>query len=562
MALSTALLAVSALCELLLPTMMSRILDRGVYQTARADAAGELLRACAGMLGVAALSLGAVLLGYYIVYQVVSGFTRSLRAAIFRKVHEMSFEQIGTIGVSKLVTRTTHDVGNLNWIASMLCGSFLIIPLMFLGGLVMCLRKDLTLTLIILLAVPLVFTVVLLLSRKITGLWEISESYCDRQNDLVRERLRGIRVIRAFGREDAAHARICDATRSMADHMIRANVTMEIVAPLATFVLNVAAVLIVLTGGLRIERGAGLTPGDVFAVVQYVAIILSAMVSASFAVVMLPHAKVAARRISEIMEVKTEALPEAGDLVLSGRIDLEHVSFCYPGSKEPALEDVSMHVAPGDRICIIGGTGAGKSTLVRLLLGFYAPSEGTVRFDGVDAEELSAADIRNNLSCVLQKSMLYAGTLRDNVAMGDPGADAEAIRSAVEDAQLADFADAQAEGLDYKVEQAGSNLSGGQKQRVAIARALLKQAPIYVFDDSFSALDFLTEARLRACLSRRLEGRTQIVITQRVVSAMHSDCIYVLSDGRLVDAGRHETLLKRCRLYREIYDSQTGGDRR
>ncbi len=613
-ALATFLMAISAICNLLLPTLMSNVLDKGVYGAAEADTFGYILKTAAWMLGLSLLSLASVAGGYWVVYHVISGYTWGLRSALFRKVHTMTLAEVGRIGASNLVTRSTHDVGTLNWVISMLCGSIIIIPLMFLGGVFLCMRKDFRLSLVILCAVPLLILVVLLMSKKIDKLWEISDEYCDKQNDLVRERLRGIRVIRAFDRERYAHEKITGATRIMADNIIRANVRMAVIDPMAAFALNTAALVVVYLGGLRMERGSGLTPGDVFAMIQYINIILGAIVSVSFAIVMLPHVRVAAKRLSQVTDsTGLEDDRPAEGLVFSGAIDLDHVSFTYPGSSLPALSDVDLHIGAGEWVSVIGGTGSGKTTLAELLLAFRAPTEGSLRFGtvgaaigrppeadpadlrdvneqatavgadahigpapdlhdavGADAHigpapdlrevnDISPKDVRDNISCSLQKSMLYAGTVAENLRMGKPEAGDEELWAALELAQIADFLREKPEGLDFKLEPAATNISGGQKQRLAIARALLKDAPIYVFDDSFSALDFLTEAKVRKAMNEKLAGRTRIVITQRVVSAMHCDRIFVLADGALVGAGTHAELLESCPIYREIYLSQTGG---
>ena len=559
-ALATLLMAISAVCDLLLPTLMSNVLDKGVYGAAETDTFPYILKTAGLMLAVSLISVASVAGGYWVVYHVISGYTWSLRSAIFRKVHTMTLAEVGRIGASNLVTRSTHDVGTLNWVVSMLCGNLVIIPLMFLGAVFLCMRKDFWLSLIILCAVPLLIAVVLLMSKKIAHLWEVSDEYCDRQNDLVRERLRGVRVIRAFDREGYAHRRVTEATRVMSDNIIRANVNMAIIDPLAAFVLNLAVLLIVWLGGVRMERGGSLSPGDIFAMIQYVNIILASIISVSFAIVMLPHARVAAKRLGQVTESTglEDDRPAAG-LTFTGQIDLDHVSFTYPGSPAPALTDVDLHIRAGEWVSVIGGTGSGKTTLAELLLAFRAPTEGKLCFDGREVTDLSPKDVRANISCSLQKSMLYAGPVADNLRMGKPDASDEELWAALELAQVADFIREQPDGLGFKLEQAGTNVSGGQKQRLAIARAILKDAPIYIFDDSFSALDFLTEAKVRTALNEKLAGKTRIVITQRVVSAMHSDRIFVLSDGRLVGVGTHAELLESCSIYREIFLSQTGG---
>ena len=556
--LAVLLSAASTLCELLLPTIMSDILDKGVDL---ADLS-YILRCCGRMLIVALISLGTVLGGAYLSAQVVAGFCTDLRETVFNRVNNMSFEEFSSIGTSALLSRATHDIGNLSWVASMLSGSVVTIPVLFLGGVLLAMRKDTVLALIMLVFVPVVFVIVTVIGRKIEPLWVISDSYVDKQNDIVRERLHGIRVIRAFNSEPREHKRIDEATHVMADNIIHANVSMGLVSPLTIALMNMAAVLIVWIGGWRMENGlSGVSGGDIFAIVQYVALTMNGVVMAAFMIVMLPHAKVAAGRIGVVLNSEDIADPNPEEaLELKGDIEFKHVSFCYDGASVPAVEDVSLHIRAGEKVAVIGGTGSGKSTLVQLLMSFRLPTSGKIYFDGRDAATINRKTIRDNMSCVLQRPAIYSGSIRRNIEMGRPGASEEEIEEAVGIAQMADYVDSLPDGLEHMLEQSGKNLSGGQKQRICIARAILKNAPIFIFDDSFSALDFMTEARLRARLGEKIQGRTQIVITQRISSAMSSDCIFVMDGGRLVDAGRHEELLERCRIYREIYVSQTGGE--
>lgn len=553
------LMAISTVCELLLPDIMSDILNTGVYN-------GDLnyiFRCCAKMLAVALISLGSVLGGWYISSKVVAGFCADLRQGVFRKVNTMRFEDISRMGSSALLTRSTHDVGTLSWVASMLSGSVITIPVLFIGGVVLALGKDAVLSLVLLLFIPLVFAAVVRIGKKIEPLWETSDKYMDKQNDIVRERLHGIRVIRAFNSEPREHKRIEDATQVMAENIIRANVSMGVISPLSIALMNMAVVLIVYLGGFRMERGlSSASGGDIFAVIQYITLIMNGVVMAAFSIVMYPHAKVAAKRIGEVLEVETPAEPGEEELHFSGDIRLENLSFGYEGAAENAVSDISLHIRPGQQVAIIGGTGSGKSTLVQLLMGFRRPSAGHIYFDGRDSTSISPKTIRENISCVLQKAAIYSGSIRKNIAMGRPGATDEELLAAAEIAQMGDYLASLPEGLDHELTQSGKNLSGGQKQRICIARAVVKNAPIYIFDDSFSALDFLTEARLRKALSERTAGKTRIVITQRVSSAMSCDCIFVMDKGQLVDAGSHQELLERCKIYQEIYVSQTGGERR
>lgn len=562
-ALATLFMAISVLCDLMLPTIMSNILDHGIYRSAIENTFPYIAKMCAIMFAIATVSLASVILGYRFTSRITTAFTRDLRSAIFRKVHTMTFEEMGRIGTGGLISRSTHDVGTLSWVASMLSGNIIIIPILFIGSFALCFSKSVLLSLIVLAAVPFVFLIVVLLGKKITHLWEISDAYCDKQNDIVRERIHGIRVIRAFNSEPHEHERISDATHIMAENIIKANTTMALTTPIATFVLNFTVLLIVWFGGQQLKTNSGLTPGDIFAIIQYIVLVLNALISASFAIIMFPHAKVAARRVGDVLNASGSAdsiAPE--ELTFSGRIDIEDASFQYEGADYAALSHITMHIRPGDKISVIGGTGSGKSTLVSLLLSFRQPTDGRILFDGRDATTISRKTIRKNISCALQKSMIYSGTVEKNVRMGRMDASPEDVLEALDIAQMSDFISEQPDGVEYVLEQSGANLSGGQKQRLAIARCIIKDAPIYIFDDSFSALDFLTEARLRTRLNEQFRGKTQIVITQRVTSAMNSDCIFVLDKGNLVGAGTHSELLERCEIYREIFASQTGGARK
>lgn len=559
MLLGVLLIAVSGVCSLLLPTIMSDILNRGVYLSDW----DYILRCSAKMLVVTAISLGAVVAGTWFRTRVVSGFCADLRAAVFSRVNQMPFEEVSRIGTSALLTRSTHDVGTMAWVADMLSSNIITIPVLFFGGVALAFSKDPALALIILLALPIITAAMLIIGRKVEPLWKISDSYCDKQNDLVRERLHGIRVIRAFNREEQEQGKIADATRVMAEHIIEANVKMGLASPLAIALMNLVAVAIVFFGGSRMQSGvSSASGGDIFAMVQYVALVMNGIVMAAFALVMYPHAKVAAGRIGEVMAAKTVDDTPGEDITFAGDIRMEDVTFCYEGADAAAVSHVTLHIAPGEKAAIIGGTGSGKSTLVQLLMAFRQPTEGKIYYDGRDAATLNRRTIRQNISCVLQRAGIYSGTIRENIAMGRPDAAEEEIWQAAAVAQMTDYIKAQPEGLDHVLVQAGKNLSGGQKQRVSIARAVLKNAPIYLFDDSFSALDFMTEANLRRALAEKAAGKTQIVVTQRVTSAMNSDKIFVMDGGMLVDAGTHRELLERCGVYREIYLSQTGGDRR
>lgn len=546
--------SLSSLCDLLLPTLMSQILDNGV----RNKDFSYICMSCLMMLLVASVSLGSIIWGNKIGTDVVAAFCADLRTDIFKKVNTFSFDEFGKHGTAALVTRATHDVGTVSWIASMLCGTVATIPMLFIGGFVLALSKDVLLSLILLAFIPLILLVVILIGKKVLPLWKRSDLYIDKQNAIMRERLRGIRVIRAFLSEDHEHDRIAEATHVMAESIIKGNTSMGILVPMATFLLNFAIVIIVYLSGVRMDS-TPLSAGDVFAIVQYVTLVMNAVIIASFAIVMFPHAQVASNRIGEIFD--TEGMGDAfvgKEHMLEGNIRFENVSFSYGGT-ENAVDQINLNIEKGQKVAIIGGTGSGKSTLISLILGFRMPTGGKVLFDGISSREIAKHCLRESISSVLQGSAIYTGTIAENIRMGKPDASEEELLEAARIAQLADFIGSLEEKMEHEIKQAGKNLSGGQRQRLSIARAIVKNAPIYIFDDSFSALDFLTEKKLRSALNEKIKGKTQIVVTQRVTSAMSADCIFVMDKGRLVDYGKHDALLEHCKVYREIFASQTGG---
>ncbi len=549
----------ATVCDLMLPTIMSNIVDKGIYLSDM----DYIKKNCLYMFIIALFGLASTIIGTKFTAEIVSGFCCDLRRMVFAKVNTMTFGEVNQIGTAALITRSTHDTETLGWIASIFCGNILTIPMLFFGGVILSFRKDVLLSLIILLFVPIVFIAVVIIGKKIEPLWRISDEFIDKQNDIMRERLRGIRVIRAFGKEDHEHERIADATKKMAYNIIKSNVSMGVISPFTLFLLNFSVVLIVYIGAIRMETGTGaVSAGDIFAIIQYVTLIMTSIMNASFVIVMLPHAKVAINRISEVLSAKgySNNIPEES-LEFSGSVIFDNVSFKYDGATEPAVSNVSFKIEPGQKVSVIGGTGSGKSTLVSLMMCFRMPTEGKVIYDGRSTDTLNHKTVRKNISCVLQNSSIYSGTIKDNILMGKPDANDDEIYESADIAELSDFVESLEKGFEHELNQSGKNLSGGQKQRLSIARAVIRNAPIYIFDDSFSALDFLTESKLRAKLAKKANGRTQIVVTQRVTSAMNSDVILVMDKGKLVDLGKHNELLERCDIYREIYDSQTGGTR-
>lgn len=548
------MLVLSTVCSVTLPTLMTNIVDYGI----NAKDIDYVYRTCAIMAAVTAADVVLVVVAYKIGQEAVAAFCGDLRAEIFAKANAMPMDAFKKMGTGALITRSIEDVDRVGDVLNTLMSALSAIPFTMILGTVLAFRKDPVLALILFAFVPVILAVVVLVSRRLHPLWKLSDEYMDKQNALIRSRLSGIRVVRAFNRESAEQEKIDKATHIMAGNIINANIRAGLISPVCMLVLNLVTVLILYVGAFRITlEGSKLTVGGILAVIEYVGMIMSGIMTISFSISEIPRARVNCMRLGEVLSA--ESIPEATDTHLppfKGAVSLKKVGYRYPGSEGSALSGVDMEIAAGEKVALIGGTGSGKSTLVRLLTGLSAPTEGELRFDGKPVSEISEQRIRDNVSCVLQKDTIFSGTIGENVAAGRQVSDEE-INAAIEDARLAEFVDEQKEKLAYPVTQRGGNLSGGQKQRLAIARAILKPAAIYIFDDSFSALDFMTESKLRARLAERLKGKTQIIVTQRVTTAMNCDKIYVFDAGTINASGTHSQLMESCGIYREIYLSQT-----
>ncbi len=551
-------MTVSTVCNLMLPTIMSNIVDKGIHLSDM----DYIVNSCLIMLLISLIGFGAVVIGQKSTAEVVAGFCGDLRHMVFEKVNTMTFNEISKIGTASLVTRSTHDTETLGWIAGSICSGAISIPVLFFGGLYLSFQKDITLSLILLFFVPIIFVAVFLVGKKVSPLYKKADEYVDKENEIMRERMRGIRVIRAFCREDHEHGRMEHFIDEMSKNLVICNNSMGMIFPMSLFLLNLSVVLILLLSSYRMENNISVvSAGDVFAIIQYVSLISSSIMMITYELLMVPQAKVALERIAEVLNsegFESNEFDDGSDF--SGDIIFDNVTFKYEGADEAAVSNISFHIKSGQKVSVIGGTGSGKSTLVSLMLCFRMPTEGSVIYDGKSTEELSHKTVRRNISCVLQQSSVYSGTVRENIVMGKPGATEDEIKEAAKIAEISEFIEGLENKYDYMLSQSGKNLSGGQKQRISIARAVIKNAPIYIFDDSFSALDFLTEAKLRGNLTEKAKGRTQIVITQRVTSAMNSDVIFVMDNGKLIDYGKHTELLQRCDIYKNIYASQTGGD--
>lgn len=554
LALTGVLYLVASASALAMPNLMSRIIDDGIRNSNI-----KTVYVLSGiMLSIAVVSFLLAIVGKKMNAVVSNSIAEDMRNDVFEKINSLTFEEFSSIGSSSLLTRANEDVFALQDVANSFVYAVTNVPVMLFGGVILSLLKDFSIALILLSVIPVVAFIVFLLVKKMGRLWEISNKYCDKQNKLVRERLTGIRVIRAFDKERYEHGRISEATDVMADNMIRANVLSSLITPVSLLLLNVVTVAVIYVGAIRMQNPAILKAGDIIAIIQYVGIASNGLLAAVWVFAWLPHFKVSARRVNEVLSLK--GVPESEDKAkyIRGDLRITNLSFTYPHAKLPALTDVNMNIEEGETVAIIGGTGSGKTTLIKLLAGFYEPTEGTILFGGYDYSALTTDDVRSNISVALQKSMIFEGTIKDNVMMSKTGAGDEEVFHALETARMADYVNSHKEGIYYELSQSGANLSGGQKQRINIARTIFKKSSVYVFDDSFSALDFLTESKLRRALSVELKGKTQIIITQRISTAIHSDRIFVMANGKIVGEGSHDDLINTCEIYKEIYASQMG----
>ena len=542
------------LASLYLPNLMSSIVDRGVL---RGDVA-YILAIGALMLGVALVSGAAAVLASLFGAKATAGFSRDLRNRLFRHVENFTLREFNQIGTSSLIVRTTNDVMKVQQLVGMSLRVLVMAPLTAIGGIIMAVATDASLAPVLVVALPVMAAVIYLVMGRGFGLFRTIQVKVDRLNLVLRENLTGVRVVRAFGRTPYELDRFRAANEDLTDTSVRVFRLMATMMPAIMLVMNLATVAIVWFGGVQVEAGT-LPIGKLMAFIQYVTQILFAVMMVSFMLFMVPRGQASAVRILEVLDMEPEIRapghagvpPEA-----KGRVEFRDVTFRYPGAEAPALEHVSFAAEPGQMTAIIGGTGSGKSTLMHLILRFYDVASGAVLVDGVDVREMSQAELRSRIGYVPQRAVLFTGSVTDNLRYGDLEVTKERARHVLDVAQATEFVDAMPEGMDAGVMQGGTNLSGGQRQRLSIARALARRASIYLFDDSFSALDYKTDAALRQALRREVRNSAVLVVAQRVSTVMDADRIVVLDDGEVVGVGRHGELMRTCPVYQEIVASQ------
>ena len=535
---------------------------------------GYLVRIGLLMLGLAALGMVAAVLVGFIASRTAAKVGATLRSKLFRRVVSFSDAEVQSFSAASLITRGTNDIQLVQMVTVMLLRMVLYAPILAIGGIIMVSRTNLAMSWIIILAVAVIFVLIMVLMRVALPKFQIMQTLIDRVNLVSREILTGLPVIRAFDRQPYEEKRFDEASTKLMKTQLFTNRVMTFMMPLMMLIMNGVSVAIVWIGGNYIDTGV-IQTGDLIAFITYAMVIIMSFLMIGMISIMLPRADVAAQRVNEVLETKPTICDPAADkardaeLRRSGEgatIAFNDVSFRYGDSKECVLEHIDFTAEPGKTTALIGSTGSGKSTVIKLIERFYDVTEGSVTIDGVDVRDVTQQALREQLGYVPQKAFLFSGTIESNVAYADEGMSVDRIREAVDIAQASEFVASKEEGLGTRVSQGGSNVSGGQRQRLAIARALATEARAYLFDDSFSALDYKTDAALRQELHTRLGGKTVVIVAQRISTVLHADRIVVLDDGRIVGQGTHEELMETCEEYREIAMSQlseaelNGGD--
>jgi ATP-binding cassette subfamily B protein len=481
-----------------------------------------------------------------------------VRSALFHRVQSFSAREVGHFGVPSLITRTTNDVTQVQMLVLMTLTMMVSAPIMCIGGIALAIRLDVPLSGIVLVAIPTLGVIVTLIIARMRPLFRLTQERLDRINQVLREQIAGIRVIRAFVRDTAERQRFAQANTELFDVSLGIGRLLALLFPAVMLVLNASSVAVLWFGGRQVASG-DLQVGELTAFLSYLMQILMAVMMATFMFMLVPRAEVCAERIQEVMDTDSSVVPPKNPVrttIGHGRLQLQGVEFRYPGAEQPVICDVNLEAEPGEITAVIGSTGSGKTTLLNLIPRLFDATGGTVLVDGVSVRDLDPILLSDAVALVPQKPYLFNGTIASNLKYGKPDATDEELWHALEVAQAKDFVEQLASGLDAPISQGGTNLSGGQRQRIAIARALIRRPEIYLFDDSFSALDYATDAALRAALARETREATVVIVAQRVSTIRHADRIVVLDQGRVVGTGTHEQLMETNVTYREIVLSQ------
>ncbi|MGL5616032.1 MAG: ABC transporter ATP-binding protein [Sarcina sp.] len=549
------LLFVQSLSNLYLPNLMSKIVDKGIIS----GNINEIYKYGWQMILITIIGVIAMIIAYYLIAIVGDAFARDLREKVFLKVESFSQGDIDKFGTSSLINRTTNDITQVQRVTIMIFKMMITAPLVCIGGIIMAVHSNAKLSLVLVIAIPILLLAITIIGRKGVPLFKVMQSKLDRLNLIMRENLTGVRVIRAFNKEDYEKKKFKDGNDDLTNISIRVNQVMAALRPSMMLIMNITSIVIVWIGAKFINSN-NLQIGDLMAFIQYAMQIMFSLLMLAMMFVLVPRAAASAARLNEVLttepSINDEKELETIEENKKGYIEFKNVTFAYEGAEEPVLSNISFITKPGETTAIIGGTGSGKSTLISLIPRFYDITEGEILIDDVNIRKMSQHDLRSKIGFVPQKAILFSGTIADNIKYGKEDATMEEIEHAAKIAQSTEFISNMEDGYNHLIEQGGNNVSGGQKQRLSIARALIKKPEVYVFDDSFSALDFKTDAKLREALKEETKESAVIIVGQRISSVRDSDRIIVLDEGKIEGIGTHKELLENCPLYKEIALSQ------
>ncbi|MFF9483765.1 ABC transporter ATP-binding protein [Streptomyces sp. NPDC014676] len=540
--------------SLYLPTLNADIIDQGVVE----GDSGYILGYGALMIGISLVQVVCNIGAVYYGARTASALGRDVRAAVFDRVQSFSAREVGHFGAPSLITRTTNDVQQVQMLVLMTFTLMVSAPIMCVGGIVMALGLDVPLSGVLVAVVPVLGVCVTLIVRKLRPLFRTMQERLDTVNRVLREQITGNRVIRAFVRDTYEQGRFRKSNTELTDMSLRTGNLLALMFPVVMTVVNLSSIAVVWFGAHRIDSG-GMQIGDLTAFLAYLMQIVMSVMMATFMFMMVPRAEVCAERIHEVLDTSSSVVPPVApvtELRRHGHLEIRGAGFRYPGAEEPVLKAVDLVARPGEVTAVIGSTGSGKSTLLGLVPRLFDATDGEVLVDGVPVADVEPALLAKTVGLVPQKPYLFAGTVATNLRYGNPDATDEELWHALEVAQGKDFVERLEGGLDAPIAQGGTNVSGGQRQRLAIARTLVQRPEIYLFDDSFSALDYATDAALRAALGRETAEATVVIVAQRVATIRDADRIVVLDEGRVVGTGRHHELMADNETYREIVLSQ------
>ncbi|WP_030989258.1 ABC transporter ATP-binding protein [Streptomyces sp. NRRL WC-3744] len=553
-ALLVALQFLQTCATLYLPTLNADIIDNGVVK----GDTGYIVSFGALMIGISLVQVVCNIGAVYYGARTASALGRDVRGAVFDRVQSFSAREVGHFGAPSLITRTTNDVQQVQMLALMTFTLMVSAPIMCVGGIVLALGLDVPLSGVLVAVVPVLGISVTLIVRRLRPLFRAMQVRLDTVNRVLREQITGNRVIRAFVRDEYEQGRFGGANGELTDMQLATGRLLALMFPIVMTVVNLSSIAVVWFGAHRIDSG-GMAIGDLTAFLAYLMQIVMSVMMATFMFMMVPRAEVCAERIQDVLETDSSVVPPTApvaELRAHGHLEIRGAGFRYPGAEEPVLRSIDLVARPGQTTAVIGSTGSGKSTLLGLVPRLFDATEGEVLVDGVDVREVEPHLLARTVGLVPQKPYLFAGTVATNLRYGNPDATDEELWHALEVAQAADFVRKLEGGLDAPIAQGGTNVSGGQRQRLAIARTLVQRPEIYLFDDSFSALDYATDAALRAALSRETAEATVVIVAQRVATIRDADRIIVLDEGRVVGSGRHAELMASNETYREIVLSQ------